>query len=428
MNAFDKFYKKTVEERHAILAEYADLNEEEQAFLASTGALSFDKANHMIENTIGIYSLPLGLGMNMLLNDKRYIVPMAMEEPSVVAAQSAGAKLIAQNGGITGSATKRKMIGQIELISVSDIQAAKENIIANEEQLIAIANQAHPSLQKRGGGAVEIQVRTAQTANDETLLIVHLLVDTQEAMGANMVNTMVETLAPELEMLTNGTANMRILSNLVDEATATAVCRINPESLATKTQSGEWVRDRIIAAYEFADADIYRAATHNKGIMNGIDAVIMAFGNDWRAVEAASHAYAARTGSYKPMSKWSKDADGYLVGELTLPMPVAFVGGSIAIHPIASLSKKIARVESAKELAMLVCAVGLTQNLAALKALVTEGIQRGHMSLQAKSLAMTAGAEADEIEIVATFLQESKQLNVVAAKEFIAKFTQRKIK
>ncbi|HAA6726268.1 TPA_asm: 3-hydroxy-3-methylglutaryl-CoA reductase [Listeria monocytogenes] len=421
MNAFDKFYKKTVEERRAILTEYADLNEEEQAFLASTGALSFDKANHMIENTIGIYSLPLGLGMNMLLNDKRYVVPMAMEEPSVVAAQSAGAKLISQNGGITGSATKRKMIGQIELISVSDIQAAKENIIANEEQLIAIANQAHPSLQKRGGGAVEIQVRTAQTANDETLLIVHLLVDTQEAMGANMVNTMVETLAPELEMLTNGTANMRILSNLVDEATATAVCRINPESLATKTQSGEWVRDRIIAAYEFADADIYRAATHNKGIMNGIDAVIMAFGNDWRAVEAASHAYTARTGSYKPMSKWSKDAEGYLVGELTLPMPVAFVGGSIGIHPIATLSKKIARVESAKELAMLVCAVGLTQNLSALKALVTEGIQRGHMSLQAKSLAMTAGAEADEIEKVATFLQESKQLNVVAAKEFITK-------
>ncbi|ENL5602310.1 hydroxymethylglutaryl-CoA reductase, degradative [Listeria monocytogenes] len=421
MNAFDKFYKKTVEERRAILAEYADLNEEEQAFLASTGALSFDKANHMIENTIGIYSLPLGLGMNMLLNDKHYVVPMVMEEPSVVAAQSAGAKLIGQNGGITGSATKRKMIGQIELISVSDIQAAKENIIANEEQLIAIANQAHPSLQKRGGGAVEIQVRTAQTANDETLLIVHLLVDTQEAMGANMVNTMVETLAPELEMLTNGTANMRILSNLVDEATATAVCQINPESLATKTQSGEWVRDRIIAAYEFADADIYRAATHNKGIMNGIDAVIMAFGNDWRAVEAASHAYAARTGSYKPMSKWSKDAEGYLVGELTLPMPVAFVGGSIGIHPIATLSKKIARVESAKELAMLVCAVGLTQNLAALKALVTEGIQRGHMSLQAKSLAMTAGAEADEIEKVATFLQESKQLNVVAAKEFINK-------
>ncbi|EOC1395660.1 hydroxymethylglutaryl-CoA reductase, degradative [Listeria monocytogenes] len=421
MNAFDKFYKKTVEERRAILAEYANLNEEEQAFLASTGALSFDKANHMIENTIGIYSLPLGLGMNMLLNDKLYVVPMAMEEPSVVAAQSAGAKLIAQNGGITGSATKRKMIGQIELISVSDIQAAKENIIANEEQLIAIANQAHPSLQKRGGGAVAIQVRTAQTANDETLLIVHLLVDTQEAMGANMVNTMVETLAPELEMLTNGTANMRILSNLVDEATATAVCRINPESLATKTQSGEWVRDRIIAAYEFADADIYRAATHNKGIMNGIDAVIMAFGNDWRAVEAASHAYAARTGSYKPMSKWSKDVEGYLVGELTLPMPVAFVGGSIGIHPIATLSKKIARVESAKELAMLVCAVGLTQNLSALKALVTEGIQRGHMSLQAKSLAMTAGAEAEEIEKVATFLQESKQLNVVAAKEFITK-------
>ncbi|MBF2348174.1 hydroxymethylglutaryl-CoA reductase, degradative [Listeria marthii] len=426
MNAFDKFYKKTVEERHAILAEYADLNEEEQAFLASTGALSFDKANHMIENTIGIYSLPLGLGMNMLLNGKSYVVPMAMEEPSVVAAQSSGAKLIAQNGGITGSATKRKMIGQIELISVSDIETARENVLANQEKLVTIANEAHPSLQKRGGGAVDLQVRTAQTANDETLFIVHLLVDTQEAMGANMVNTMVETLAPELEALTSGKANMRILSNLVDEATATAMCRIKPESLATKTQSGEWVRDRIIAAYEFADADIYRAATHNKGIMNGIDAVIMAFGNDWRAVEAASHAYAARTGSYKPMTKWSKDAEGYLVGELTLPMPVAFVGGSIGIHPIATLSKKIARVESAKELAMLVCAVGLTQNLAALKALVTEGIQRGHMSLQAKSLAMTAGAKADEIEKVATFLQESKQLNVVAAKEFIAKLRSEK--
>ncbi|MBF2513233.1 hydroxymethylglutaryl-CoA reductase, degradative [Listeria marthii] len=426
MNAFDKFYKKTVEERRAILAEYAGLNEEEQAFLASTGALSFDKANHMIENAIGIYSLPLGLGMNMLLNGKSYVVPMAMEEPSVVAAQSSGAKLIAQNGGITGRATKRKMIGQIELISVPDIQSAKENVIANQAKLITIANQAHPSLQKRGGGAVDLQVRTAQTANDETLFIVHLLVDTQEAMGANMVNTMVETLAPELEALTSGKANMRILSNLVDEATATAMCRIKPESLATKTQSGEWVRDRIIAAYEFADADIYRAATHNKGIMNGIDAVIMAFGNDWRAVEAASHAYAARTGSYKPMTKWSKDAEGYLVGELTLPMPVAFVGGSIGIHPIATLSKKIARVESAKELAMLVCAVGLTQNLAALKALVTEGIQRGHMSLQAKSLAMTAGAKADEIEKVATFLQESKQLNVVAAKEFIAKLRSEK--
>ncbi|MBC2253704.1 hydroxymethylglutaryl-CoA reductase, degradative [Listeria welshimeri] len=420
MKSFDKFYKKTLEERQAILAEYANLNEEEQAFLASTGALSFDKANHMIENTVGIYSLPLGLGMNMLLNDKKYIVPMAMEEPSVVAAQSSGAKLIAQNGGITSTATDRKMIGQIELITVPDVEAAEEKVIANREKLIAIANNAHPSLLKRGGGAVDLRVRTTKTASGETLFIVHLLVDTQEAMGANMVNTMVETLAPELEILTGGVANMRILSNLVDDATATATCRLSPESLATKTQSGEWVRDRIIAAYEFADADIYRAATHNKGIMNGIDAVIMAFGNDWRAVEAASHAYTARTGSYKPMSKWSKDADGYLIGELTLPMPVAFVGGSIAIHPIASLSKKIARVESAKELAMLVCAVGLTQNLAALKALVTEGIQRGHMSLQAKSLAMTAGAEANEIEQVAQFLQETKQLNVMAAKKYIA--------
>ncbi|MBC1403265.1 hydroxymethylglutaryl-CoA reductase, degradative [Listeria welshimeri] len=420
MKSFDKFYKKTLEERQVILAEYANLNEEEQAFLASTGALSFDKANHMIENTVGIYSLPLGLGMNMLLNDKKYIVPMAMEEPSVVAAQSSGAKLIAQNGGITSTATDRKMIGQIELITVPDVEAAEEKVIANREKLIAIANNAHPSLLKRGGGAVDLQVRTTKTASGETLFIIHLLVDTQEAMGANMVNTMVETLAPELEILTGGVANMRILSNLVDDATATATCRLSPESLATKTQSGEWVRDRIIAAYEFADADIYRAATHNKGIMNGIDAVIMAFGNDWRAVEAASHAYTARTGSYKPMSKWSKDADGYLIGELTLPMPVAFVGGSIAIHPIASLSKKIARVESAKELAMLVCAVGLTQNLAALKALVTEGIQRGHMSLQAKSLAMTAGAEANEIEQVAQFLQETKQLNVMAAKKYIA--------
>lgn len=425
MKAFDKFYKKTLEERRAILAKYAKLTEEETDFLASSGALSLEKANHMIENTIGIYSLPLGLGMNMLLNDKNYLVPMAVEEPSVIAAQSSGAKLIAQNGGIQGTATDRQMIGQIELIAVPDIQLAIEKITNNQEKLLLIANEAHPSLKRRGGGAVNLRVRTANTTQEETLLIVHLLVDTREAMGANMVNTMVETLAPELERLTDGIANMRILSNLVDDATATVLCRISPESLATKTQTGEWVRDRIIAAYTFADADIYRAATHNKGIMNGIDAVVMAFGNDWRAVEAASHAYAARTGSYKPMTKWSKDENGFLIGELTLPMPVAFVGGSIGVHPIATLSQKIARVESAKELAMLVCAVGLTQNLAALKALVTEGIQRGHMSLQAKSLAMTAGAEADEIEAVATFLQESKQMNVLAAKEYVEKLRQK---
>ncbi|PZG35662.1 hydroxymethylglutaryl-CoA reductase, degradative [Listeria ivanovii] len=421
MNAFDKFYKKTLEERRAILAEYADLTKEEQAFLTSTGALSLEKANHMIENTIGIYSLPLGLSMNMRLNDKNYIVPMAMEEPSVVAAQSSGAKLIAQNGGIKGTATERKMIGQVELINVPNISQATKKIINNKANLLSNANEAHPSLQKRGGGAVDLVVRTVATEAGKVLLIVHLLVDTREAMGANMVNTMVETLAPKLEKLTNGTANMRILSNLVDDATATVTCRIAKESLATKNQTGEWVRDRIIAAYEFADADIYRAATHNKGIMNGIDAVVMAFGNDWRAIEAASHAYAARSGRYKPMTKWTKDAEGFLIGELTLPMPVAFVGGSIGVHPIATLSQKIARVESAKELAMLVCAVGLTQNLAALKALVTEGIQRGHMSLQAKSLAMTAGAEANEIEAVANFLQDSKQMNVMAAKEYITK-------
>ncbi|MBC1757481.1 hydroxymethylglutaryl-CoA reductase, degradative [Listeria seeligeri] len=421
MEAFDKFYKKTLEERREILAEYAELTEEEQAFLASTGALSLEKANHMIENTIGIYSLPLGLGMNMRLNDKEYIVPMAVEEPSVIAAQSSGAKLIAQNGGITGTTTERKMIGQIELIDVPDTKLAIEKITANQDKLLLIANEAHPSLQRRGGGAVDLVTRTVTTMQEDELLIVHLLVDTKEAMGANMINTMVESLAPELEQLTAGIANMRILSNLVDDATATVSCRIAPVSLATKTHTGEWVRDRIIAAYEFADADVYRAATHNKGIMNGIDAVVMAFGNDWRAVEAASHAYAARTGKYKPMTKWSKDKDGFLIGELTLPMPVAFVGGSIAVHPIATLSKKIARMESAKELAMLVCAVGLTQNLAALKALVTEGIQRGHMSLQAKSLAMTAGAEANEIERVAAYLQETKQMNVMAAKEYIAK-------
>lgn len=349
---------------------------------------------------------------------------MAMEEPSVVAAQSSGAKLIAQNGGVKGIATERKMIGQVELIDVPNISQATEKIINNKANLLSIANEAHPSLQKRGGGAVDLVVRTATTEAGKVLFIVHLLVDTREAMGANMVNTMVETLAPKLEKLTNGTANMRILSNLVDDATATVTCRIAKESLATKTQTGEWVRDRIIAAYEFANADIYRAATHNKGIMNGIDAVVMAFGNDWRAVEAASHAYAARSGRYKPMTKWTKDADGFLIGELTLPMPVAFVGGSIGVHPIATLSKKIARVESAKELAMLVCAVGLTQNLAALRALVTEGIQRGHMSLQAKSLAMTAGAEANEIEAVAKFLQESKRMNVMAAKEYITKLRQ----
>ncbi|EUJ25725.1 hydroxymethylglutaryl-CoA reductase, degradative [Listeria floridensis FSL S10-1187] len=410
--------KKKRSERLDTLQQAADLSEEERALLEREGTLSLDTAEHMVENLIGTYSIPVGLGLNMRINDKDYAVPMATEEPSVIAAQSAANKLIRAAGGFQAEASPRMMIGQIALSGVQNGKEASGAILGAKTELITLANEAHPSLKKRGGGAADITVREVKTPQ-ENLLVVHLAVNTLDAMGANMINTMAEAVAARLEQLSGGTAEMKILSNLVDQATATARCEIPAALLAGKGYSGEEVRDRIVWAYHFAENDIYRAATHNKGIMNGIDAVILAFGNDTRAVEAACHAYAARNGKYGPMNRWTVSKTGSLVGEMTLPMPVAAVGGSIKIVPLAKLAQKIVRLESAEELAMLTVSAGLAQNLAALRALVTEGIQAGHMSLQAKSTAISAGAVGEEIEQVAREMTATKSISLATAAEII---------
>lgn len=415
---FEGYYKKSRSERLQILRDYADLTDAELAILDDEGALPFETANHMVENMISTFQVPLGLGLNMVVNGKKYAVPMATEEPSVIAAMSSASKLIAQSGGLKATSSGRLMVGQLAVYGVLNFETAKQTITEHQTFLLDVANAAYPSLLKRGGGARELIVREVETT-EETIFVVHLHVETLEAMGANMINTMVEALCPDIERLTGGTAEMKILSNLTDQATATATCTIPVNLLFTKNRSGEEVRDRIVRAFAFSDADIYRAATHNKGIMNGIDAVLLAFGNDVRSIEASAHAYTAKDGRYRPMSRWSVNARGDLVGELTLPMPVATVGGSIAISPLATLAKKIAKIENAEELAMLAVSVGLAQNLAALKALVTEGIQRGHMTLQAKSTAISAGATGEKIERVAERMLETGQINLSEAKKIM---------
>jgi hydroxymethylglutaryl-CoA reductase len=427
---FPQFYKKTIEERLAILADYANLTEEELAALSSQGALTLEQADKMVENAIGIYSLPLGLGLNFLINGRDYVIPMAVEEPSIIAAVSSIAKLVREAGGFHTEASERRMIGQIQVVNVPDFDIATKEITLHQPELIKLANDAHPSLQRRGGGAIDIEVRLLNQEPDASfppMLVLHLLVDTQEAMGANMVNTMVEAIAPTVSKLTGGDAHLRILSNFVDECVATAKCVIPTSLLATDTYSGEEVRDRLISAYQFAASDIYRAVTHNKGVMNGVDAAVIASGNDWRAVEAAAHAYATRNGHYGSMTLWTVDGAGNLCGELTLPMPVGTVGGSIKVHPIAKLTHKITGIQSARELSQLMVAVGLAQNFGAIKALATDGIQKGHMALQARSHAMAAGATGSLVDIIAGQLVASREINSDKAESLLREYTRKSL-
>ena len=416
------FYKLTIDERRAKLAEIYDLSVEEVETLASQGALTLVQADKMIENAVGIYSLPIGLGLNFLINGKDYLVPMAIEEPSVVASASHLAKLVRDAGGFTAEASERLMIAQIQVVGCADWGAACEAVLTAKEELIAAANAVHPSMVARGGGCRDLVPRLL---NDEAgspysqMLVLHLVVDTCDAMGANTVNTMAEALAPAVEALTGGRVYLRILSNYTDQCVARARCVIPPALLATGGCSGEEVRDGVILAWEFADSDVYRAVTHNKGVMNGVDAVVIASGNDWRAIEAAAHAHAARDGRYRSMTTWSKDEAGNLVGELELPMPVGTVGGSIGLHPMAQIAHKFLRVKSAGELAQVIVTVGLAQNLGALKALVTHGIQKGHMALHARSVAMTAGAEGEWIDRIAEELVKAKDIKVSKAKELL---------
>lgn len=415
------FYKMEVEERRQFLDKQLNLTDENKNTLYTNEALDLETADKMIENVIGTFQLPLGLGLNFLINDKEYKIPMAVEEPSIIASASYIAKIVREAGGFKTEATDRVMIGQIQVVGCKDFESAKQSILEHKTDLINLANEAYPSLKNRGGGAEDLDVRILNESGSKfsQMLIIHLYVNTCDAMGANIINTMVESLAPNVEKLTNGKVYLRILSNFADRSLAKATCTIPTKLLETDGFSGEEVRDGVIHAYEFAASDPYRAVTHNKGIMNGIDPVIIATGNDWRAVEAGAHAYASRNGQYGSMTTWSKNDAGDLVGELELPMSLGIVGGASRVHPMAGLVYEILDIESASELAQVVVAVGLAQNLGALRALVTDGIQKGHMALHSRSVAMAAGATGDMVDIIANRMVSEKQIRVGRAEELL---------
>lgn len=416
------FYKHSVEERRELIAHMHQLSAEEKEQLSSAVSLPVETADKMIENVIGTFSLPLGLGLNFLINEKEYVIPMAVEEASVVASASYIAKIVRDAGGFKTEASERIMIGQIQVVGCDDFYAAKQSIEAQKEMLIQKANDAYPSIVARGGGATDLDVRILNEDADSAysqMLVVHVYVDTRDAMGANIINTMVESLAPTVEELTKGKVHLRILSNLADRCLAKATCVIPPALLASDGFSGDEVRDGVVHAYEFAASDPYRAVTHNKGIMNGIDPVVIATGNDWRAVEAGAHAYAARYGTYGSMTTWTVDEQGNLVGELELPMSIGTVGGAIRVHPTSKIAHKLLDVQSAKELAQVIVSVGLAQNLGALKALATDGIQKGHMALHSRSVAVAAGATGEMVDIIANQMVEEKEIRVGRAKELL---------
>lgn len=420
------FYKMPVEKRREYLIENNLLPQEDMTTLSSEGPLPLDIANNMIENVVGTYPLPLGLGLNFLINEKDYVIPMVIEEPSVVASASYMAKIVRDAGGFKTEATDRIMIGQIQVVGCPDFEAAKKEILQEKERLIEDANAAYPSLVARGGGAKDLEVRILNENSDSKygqMLVIHLYINTCDAMGANMINTMVESLAPTVEKLTAGKVYLRILSNYADRCLAKATCSIPPELLEIDGFSGEDVRDGIVHAYEFAASDPYRAVTHNKGIMNGIDPVVIATGNDWRAVEAGAHAHASRNGQYGSMTTWSVGENGHLIGELELPMSVGTVGGSIKIHPVSKSAFNLLQVDSAQELAQVIVAVGLAQNLGALRALATDGIQKGHMALHSRSVAIAAGATGEMVDVIAKKLIEAKEIRVGKAKELVDSYT-----
>ncbi len=401
------FYNKTLDERVETIAAWADLTKEETATLRGTMGLDQERADQMIENVVGRHALPLGIAVNFLINGQDVLVPMVIEEPSVVAGASFAAKLARTGGGFKATTTPSEMIGQIQVLDVADPNSARFDILAAREELLARANETDPILLELGGGARDLEARVIETSPAGPMVIVHLIVDCRDAMGANAVNTACEALAPHIESITGGRVLLRILSNLADRRLARARCTIPAETLAFASSEAEAfsrqeVVQGIVEAAAFADADPYRAATHNKGIMNGVDAVVLATGNDWRAVEAGAHAYAARDGQYTSLSSWAQDADGNLVGTLEMPLSVGIVGGATRVHPAAQVALKILRVETARDLAETIAAVGLAQNLAALRALATEGIQKGHMQLHARQVAIAAGASGTEIEQVAS--------------------------
>ncbi len=403
------FYKLSSTKRLETVRDFAGLSEEEINVLANTGSLG-DIADRMIENVVGAMPLPIGIAVNFMINDKDYLIPMAIEEPSVVAAASNAAKMARESGGFQTSSTEPIMVGQIQLTDVYDPFSVKFTILANKERILNLANEEDTVLVKLGGGAKDLEVRVV-----DSMVIVHLLVNVKDAMGANAVNTMVEAVAPFIEQLTGGKVNLRIISNLATYRLARARA-----VFARDVIGGEEVVDGIISAYLFAKADPYRCATHNKGIMNGIDAVVIATGNDFRAIEAGAHSYASITGQYLPLTRWEKNKDNDLVGTIELPLAVGIVGGATSVHPTAKTNLKILGVRTANELAEIIAAVGLAQNFAALRALATEGIQRGHMALHARNVAIAAGAKGELIDRVVEILVREQKVRVDRAKEVLA--------
>lgn len=418
-NPFYKFYQKPLEERKETLLNHPSLSNEAKERLRNDLSLPESVAGQMVENQIEIYGLPYGIVPEIIVNGKSYIVPMVTEEPSVIAAASYASKLINLAGGTTTIQEKREMIGEIAIVkSPLTLEAVKAKLEEQKESLFTIANNAHPSIVKRGGGIRDIWVEEKST-DKERFYIFYVSVDTQEAMGANMLNTILESLVSPIEATTCGESIMAILSNLATNSVVTAKCVLSPRILDTKTTKGEDVVDRIVLASEFSKADPYRATTHNKGIMNGIDSVVIATGNDWRAIEAGAHAFASLSGKYQPLTNWTKDEAGNLVGTITLPLPVGTVGGSISIHPGAQFAHELLGHPSAVELAGIIASIGLAQNLAAVRALVTDGIQKGHMRLQAKSLGLAVGATQEELPYLMNLLAKATHLNQETAKALL---------
>jgi len=413
------FYKKNLQERRQALCQAGWIDLDDLSALSGDLGLSPSQADHMIENALGIFGLPIGVALNFLINGRDVIIPMVIEEPSVIAGASFMAKLVRAGGGFQASASPPEMIGQMQVLDLPNLAEAKQKILAEKHALLDEATQIDPLLKKCGGGARDIEVRIIDQSPIGAFLVVHLIYDVRDAMGANAVNTAVEHLAPSIEAITGGRVHLRILSNLTDRRITRSKCIIPLDQLAFDTYSGEEVRDGIIAAWAFAEADPYRAATHNKGIMNGVDAVVIATGNDWRAIEAGAHAYAARNGKYTSLSMWQCDQDGNLCGSLEMPMAVGIIGGATKVHPAAKAALNLLGVSSANELAAIIVSVGLAQNLAALRALATEGIQKGHMSLHARQVAIAAGATGDDVERLARQLVKENNVRIDRAEEII---------
>ncbi|MDF3070408.1 MAG: Hydroxymethylglutaryl-CoA reductase [Polyangiaceae bacterium] len=428
------FYKLSVAERRALVAERSGVDPQALASALDGGGIDCATADKLVENVLGTYALPFGVALNVQVNGTDRLVPMVVEEPSVIAAASNAARMVRSAGGFTAEMTEALMIAQIELRGLADVELALR-LLANEtEHLLTVARGAVPNLIERGGGPRSIELRRLEKGR----IVVHVLVDCRDAMGANLVNSIAEAVGPVAAGITGAELGLRILSNLSDRRAARVTCRVHPTDLVlsrakptfgvgdsappsgpSAALTGDAIADGIVAASEFAEADPYRAATHNKGIMNGIDAVVIATGNDFRAVEAGAHAYAALSGRYRPLSVWRRDGEA-LVGELTLPLALGIVGGTLRVHPAARLALSLVRVDSADELALVAASVGLASNLAALRALATEGIQRGHMSLHARSVAVAAGAQGSEVELVAGRLSEDGSVTLEAARRALS--------